>query len=142
MTERPYTDDDLRAEAARQLAQSAWDPDLVSVGEQMADAEIESYLPPAEADGAEGWHWDEALDDDQFEEAQRTIHALIEGAADVSEWAVNLGADGLEPYDGQLTLNGDDKPFARIHFAFDQDMPEEMRMALVQGVGNEIARHL
>ena len=142
MPERPYNDDDLRAEAARQLVQSSWDPDLVSVGEQMADAEIESHLPPAEADGAEGWHWDEALDEDQFDEAQRAVHGLITSAADTSTWAVNLGADGLVPYDGQLTLDGDDKPFARIHFAFAPDMPEDMRMALVQGVGTEIARHL
>ncbi|MEE1813483.1 hypothetical protein PUR59_00220 [Streptomyces sp. SP18ES09] len=54
----------------------------------------------------------------------------------------DLGADGLHPYDGQLTLDGDDKPIARIHFAFAPDMPEDMRMALVQGVGSAIARHL
>ena len=113
----------------------------MSVGEQMADTEIDSHLPPVEADEA-GPHWGEALDSNEFEVAQRAIHDLIRGAADVSEWAVNLGADGLEPYDGQLTLDGDDKPFARIHFAFDPDMPEEMRLALVEGVGGAIARHL
>jgi len=132
MTERPYTDDDLRAEAARQLVQSAWDPDLVSVGEQMQGQEVTP-------DG--GVDWDD-FRDETFEAAQRSIHDLIVGAADVSEWAVNLGADGLVPYDGQLTLDGDDKPFARIHFAFDPDMPEEMRLALVEGVGGAIARHL
>ena len=132
MTERPYTDDDLRAEAARQLVQSAWDPDLVSVGEQMQGQEVTP-------DG--GVDWDD-FSDETFEAAQHSIHDLINGAADVSEWAVNLGADGLQPYDGQLTLDGDDKPFARIHFAFDPDMPEDMRLALVQGVGTEIARHL
>ena len=129
MTERPYTDDDLRAEAARQHAALTEDTDFVGVAEAMEGTEIESHLPPAEADGAEGLHWDMALDSNEFEEAQRAIHTLIEGAADVSEWAVNLGADGLEPYDGQLTLDGDDKPIARIHFAFAPDMPEEMRMA-------------
>ncbi|MZE53789.1 hypothetical protein GTY86_35705 [Streptomyces sp. SID5770] len=142
MPDRPYTDDDLRAEAARQHSVLTEDPDYVGVGEQMADTEIESHLPPAEADGAEGWHWDEALDEDQFDEAQRKIHGLIVGAADLSEWAVNLGADGLEPYDGQLTLDGGSKPIARIHFAFAPDMPEDMRIALVQGVGGAIARYL
>jgi hypothetical protein len=142
MTERPYTDEDLRAEAARQHAILTEDPDFVGVGEQMADTEIESLLPPAEADGAQGPCWDDALDEDQFDEAQRAIHDLITGAADVSEWAVNLGADGLAPYDGQLTIDGDAKPIARIHFAFAPDMPEDMRMALVEGVGQAIARHL
>ncbi|MFF8839600.1 hypothetical protein [Streptomyces sp. NPDC015130] len=132
MPERPYTDDDLRAEAARQHAQSAWDPDLVSVGEQMQGQEVTP-------DG--GVDWDD-FRDETFEAGQRSIYDLIAGAADVSEWAVNLGADGLQPYDGQLTLDGDDKPFARIHFAFAPDMPEDMRMALVQGVGSAIARHL
>ena len=132
MTERPYTDDDLRAEAARQLAMSTEDPEFMGIAERMEGSKIES---------ADDLQWDQ-LDDDDFDNAQPTIDELINGAADVSEWAIALGADGLEPYDGQLTLDGDSKPFARIHFAFDPDMPEEIRMALVQGVGTEIARHL
>ena len=46
MTDRPYTDDDLRAEAARQHAALTEDPDFMGVGEQMQDQEIESLLPP------------------------------------------------------------------------------------------------
>lgn len=132
MTERPYTDDDLRAEAARQHATLAEDPDFVGVGEAMEDREVTP-------DG--GVEWGD-FSDETYDAAQRSIHGLIVGAADVSEWAVNLGADGLVPYDGQLTLDGADKPFARIHFAFDSGTPEEMRMALVQGVGSAIARYL
>lgn len=132
MTERPYTDDDLRAEAAKQLATLGEDPEFMCVGERMEGSPIES---------TEDSTWDQ-LNDEDFDTAQRSIDDLISNAADVSEWAVNLGADGLEPYDGQLTLDGDSKPIARIHFAFAPDMPEEMRMALVQGVGAEIARYL
>ena len=132
MTDRPYTDDDLRAEAARQLAMSTEDPEFMGIAERMEGSKIES---------ADDVKWDQHFDDD-FDNAQRSIDELINGAADVSEWAIALGADGLEPYDGQLTLDGDSKPFARIHFAFDPDMPKEIRMALVQGVGTEIARHL
>ncbi|GGY29868.1 hypothetical protein GCM10010363_07940 [Streptomyces omiyaensis] len=142
MTERPYTDDDLRTEAARQHASLTEDPDFVGVGEAMEGTEINSRLPSAEADGEEGLHWDMALDSNEFEAAQRAIHSLIASAADTSEWAVALGADGLVPYDGQLTLDGADKPLARIHFAFDADTSEEMRLALVQGVGGAIARYL
>jgi hypothetical protein len=143
LTTRPYTDDDLRTEAARQHATLAEDPDFMGVGEMMQDQEIESLLPPEEADGAEGPHWDDLLDEDQFNEAQRKVHDLITGAADVSEWAINLGADGLEPSDEHvISLGADEKPIARIHFAFEPGMPDNMRTSLVQGIGNAIAAHL
>ncbi|WP_030319662.1 hypothetical protein [Streptomyces flavochromogenes] len=132
---RPYTDDDLRAEAARQHAALIEDPDFVGVGEQMADTEIDSLLPPAEADGAQGPCWDDALDEDQFDEAQRAVHDLINGAADVSEWAVNLGADGLEPSDQQLHI-GDSR--VRIHFAFAPDMSEVDRRDFVALIASAV----
>lgn len=144
--DRPYTDEDLRAEAARQHVALTEDPDFMGIGEQMQDTEIESLIPPEEADGAEGTHWDELLDEDQFNEAQRQIHDLINGAADVSEWAINLGADGLEPSGEHLITvsadNGVERPIARIHFAFEPGMPEEMRTAFVQGIGQSIDAHL
>jgi hypothetical protein len=141
MTDRPYTDDDLLAEAARQHVALTEDPDFMGVGEQMQGSEIESLLPPEEADGAEGPHWDEVLDEDQFSDAQRRIHGLISSAADVSEWAVHLGADGLEPLPEQLTAHTDYSPWFRLHFAVRPDMPDDMRRALVEGVAVEIAKH-
>lgn len=77
MSDRPYTDDDLRAEAAHQHYNATTDPDFVGVGEQMDD---------------ETWR---SLSEDDFDAAQRSIHDLINGAADTSEWAVNLGSFGL-----------------------------------------------
>jgi len=143
MNDRPYTDDDIRTEAARQLADLSDHLDADRVGQQMCGAEIESMLPPAEADGAEGAHWEDVLNDEQFDEAERAVHTLIKGAADVSEWAINLGADGLEPSDDHvITLDGDGKPIARIHFAFEPGMPDDMRTALVQGIGQAIDAHL
>ncbi|MFI0530282.1 hypothetical protein ACH3XX_09560 [Streptomyces scabiei] len=141
MTDRPYTDDDLRAEATRQHVALTEDPDFMGVGEQMQGSEIDSLLPPEEADDAEGPHWDEALDEDQFSDAQRRIHGLISNAADVSEWAVHLGADGLEPLPEQLTAHTDYSPWFRLHFAVRPDMPDDMRRALVEGVAIEIAKH-
>ncbi|MFR9796590.1 hypothetical protein ACL02U_11900 [Streptomyces sp. MS06] len=138
---RPYTDDDLRAEAARQHHTASCDHDFVGIGEQMQGAEIESMLPPAETDGADGPHWDEILDEDQFDTAQRSIADLLTNAADTSEWAVNLGADGLEPLPEQLTAHGDDSPMFRLHFAVRPDMPDDMRRALVEGIALEIAKH-
>lgn len=147
-TNQPYTEDDLRAEAARQHATLTEDPEFMCVGEAMQDAEVESHLPPAEADGAEGIHWGELLPyeadgGEAFNTAQRKIDDLIRGAADISDWAVNLGADGLEPYDGSLTLKaGEDKPIVRVFVAFDPDMPDEARDGFVEGLGHEIARYL
>lgn len=136
----PYTEEeDLRHEAARQYAILTEDPDFMGVGEMMQGAEIESMLPPAEADGAEGAHWDDVLDRDAFDKAQRKIHDLIDCAADVSKWAVDLGADSLESSKSCITVNGDDKPIARLHFAFHPDVAAGMRIALVEGIGSALS---
>jgi hypothetical protein len=131
ITDRPYTDEDLRAEAARQYAVLTEDPDFMGVGEQMQDTFIDS-TDDNDPDGVEdsGSTWGEALDEDQFDEAQRQIDDLINGAADVSEWAINLGADGLEPSEQQLTF-GADEPRVRIHFAFAPDMGDADRRDFV-----------
>lgn len=143
-TERPYTDDDIRAEAARQLATSMTDPDFMGIGEQMEDSTVAST-----EDGDTGLTWHELLvpegggSYEAYGEAQRAIDDLLGKAADVSEWAINLGADGLEPSDEHvITLDGDGKPIVRVHFAFEPDMPEEMRDALVRGIGQAIDAHL
>lgn len=89
MTDRPYTDDDLRAEAARQHKELTEDPDFMCVGERMEYRAIPSTAP-----AGEGQNWNDLAPHD-FEEARRDVARLLEGAADVSEWAVNLGAAGL-----------------------------------------------
>lgn len=133
MTDRPYTDEDLRTEAARQHATLTEDPDFMGVGEQMDGTEVTP-------DG--GVTWDD-FSLATYKAAQLAIHDLINGAADVSEWAINLGADGLQPSDEHvITLDGDGKPIARIHFAFSPGTPDDMRTALVQGIGHAIDAHL
>ncbi|MGX1221962.1 hypothetical protein [Streptomyces ambofaciens] len=137
MPEQPYTDNDLRAEAARQHDQIFDEAlEFVGVGESMQDAYVGSTL-----NGDEGSTWGELVEGEAFGEAQEKIHALIRGAADVSEWAVNLGADGLEPLPEQLSAQTDNGPWFRLHFAVRPDMPDDMRRALVEGVGAEIAKH-
>ncbi|MFD8866056.1 hypothetical protein ACFV1F_17055 [Streptomyces sp. NPDC059590] len=134
---QPYTDDDLRAEAARQHAFLTQDPDFVGIGEGMEDGPVHSTstdtdpartweeLLPYEADGGKAYNT-----------AQRAIHDLISGAADVSEWAINLGADQLEPEDHAITLDGDGKPLVRLHLAFHPDMDDAAR----QGFAMHLAR--
>ncbi|MFE7105599.1 hypothetical protein ACFU98_10760 [Streptomyces sp. NPDC057575] len=149
MTDQPYTDADLRAEAASQHADLASDSDYMGVGEAMESSWVPS-TETAEDGSARTWKnllvtLDETGDDEDYaayDDAQRQIYDLINGAADISQWAVDLGADGLEPEEHSLTINGDDRPIARIHFAFEPDMPDEMRAALVEGIGQAIADHL
>jgi hypothetical protein len=150
MDNQPYTDTDLRTEAARQHATLIKDPDFMGVGEMMQDSEVASLAPQHTAediDGqpndADGVTWSQLLppeadDCEAYDLAQNGIYDLIQGAADVSEWAINLGADGLEPEDHQITVNAG-RPIARIHFAFEPGMSDEMRAALVEGIGEAIA---
>ncbi|MFI1728224.1 hypothetical protein ACH40E_03080 [Streptomyces acidicola] len=145
MTDRPYTDDDLRHEAARQHKNLTEDPDFMGIGEGMDGTPIPSTVVDLEPDTSEPLEmsrtWDQ-LGEDDFDAAQRAIDDLLTNAADVSEWAVNLGADGLEPIDAQLTADTGDRPLFRIHFAVRPDMPDDMRTALVEGLAVEIAKYL
>ncbi|MGW5175862.1 hypothetical protein ACWERY_16060 [Streptomyces sp. NPDC004082] len=136
MPDRPYTDADLRAEAARQLAAHRGRQHPNATFAAMLDAHVESTRTQP---GDTGLTWDEALECRDLSTTATAIHALIEGAADVSEWAVNLGADGLAPStEHEITLNAGERPIARIHFAFEPDMPEDMRTNLVEGIGDAI----
>jgi hypothetical protein len=128
-TDRPYTDEDLRHEAARQLALSGEDPDFMGIAERMEGSKIPSR---------DDVQWDQ-LGDNDFDTAQRAVDDLLTSSADLSEWAVNLGADGLEPSPDQVTVNGDDRPIVRVHFAFDSAMPTAARSAVVAGLGQALA---
>ncbi|MFH8581691.1 hypothetical protein [Streptomyces zaomyceticus] len=136
MTERPYTDEDLRAEAARQHSTLTEAPDYVDVGEAMEDRMVTP-------DGNVEWG---DFTDETHAEAQRSIHDLISGAADVSEWAVNLGADGLEPDGHYLQLGVDpgdgDRPRVRIHFAFHPDMDDDARDGFVFALSRRLLQDL
>lgn len=152
MTHRPYTDDDLRAEAARQHATLTEDPDFIGVGERMEYTPIPSTVVDLEPETGEplemsrSWHH---LGEDDFTAAQRDIRRLIKGAADVAGWAVNLGADGLEPDGHTLQLGmkeaGDDdseRPFVRLHFAFHPDATDAERDRFVMELSKVVLRNL
>ncbi|MFD4257754.1 hypothetical protein ACFWR9_08980 [Streptomyces sp. NPDC058534] len=132
MTHHPYTDDDLRAEAARQLSAHGPSTSPEQAYAAMLDAHVESRRD------TDGLTWREALDVPELDAPSRSIHALIRGAADTSKWAVNLAADNLQPStEHTITLNAG-RPIARIHFAFEPGMHEEMRTLLVEGIGDAI----
>jgi hypothetical protein len=141
MPNLPYDEEDLLIEAAKQYANKTCDTDLVAVGEAMTYSEITSLLPPGEADGAEGPAWGD-MDDEQFAEAQNRIHKLINGAADLSEWAVEMGAAELDPYGVKITINAGDKAFLSVNFGFAASVPEKTRMELAMKVGRFINENM
>lgn len=132
MTDQPYTTADLLAEAARQHKAATEDPDFSGIGEQM-----EGHKIPSRDD----FQWDQ-LDEDDYDKAMRAIDDLLGKAADVSRWAVDLGADGLEPDEHQFTLKAGETPFIRVHFAFAPDLSDEGRTAFVEGLGAAAAREM
>ena len=139
MTDRPYTDEDLRHEAAICLLALSTTPGVVDIRRWLTGAYIESRRN----DDRSGPTWGDLLTEDELVEVSGKVHALAENAAHITQWAVNLGADGLQPSDAHvITLDGDGKPIARIHFAFEPGMDDEMRTDLVQGIGDAINAHL
>lgn len=142
MTDGPYTDEDLRAEAARQHAITLMDPDFMGIGECMDGTEIEStYYDQAGQRHENGRTWDQ-LSREDFDAAQRAIDDLLTKAADVSDWAINLGADGLEADEHELTWSAGQQPIVRVHFAFHPDMSDEARDELVRQVGEAVGERL
>lgn len=126
MTNQPYDQDDLRTEAARWIGE---DIDGLEVITAMADREPWVHLS-----------------DDDFNDAYIEIRRLIDSAADTSVWAVQLGADGLEPDLHFLQLGVDpgtgDQPRVRIQFAFASEMTDPERDAFVVGLTKVIAENL
>ncbi|MET9729640.1 hypothetical protein ABZZ79_02935 [Streptomyces sp. NPDC006458] len=102
MTDHPYSDDDLRAAAAKYTGEG-WDS--LAIRDDM--------------DENEPWN---SLDADQRKTAWRKIVDLATKAPDLSHWAVALGADGLQPDGHTIHLGIDpgngDQPRVRLHFAF------------------------
>ncbi|MFD0408605.1 hypothetical protein [Kitasatospora sp. NPDC127116] len=74
---------------------------------------------------------------------QLTAEATAEPELPVlSGWAADMAGAGLEPYDGALTLDGDDRPFLRAHFAFGPEVPEAARAGFVTEIGRIILDEL
>lgn len=129
MNDNRYTAEDLRAAAALMHYALTIQPN------------------PADADAALSADLDKwsriGVGSDEEEELRESVVELVSGAADVSRWAVDLGADQLKPSNEHaITVQGNGRPIARILFAFEPDMPEDMRTALVEGLGNAMANAL
>jgi len=143
MTPPPlYNDADLRTEAAICLLALSTTPDVADIRRWLPGAYVESHR---EDDGS-GHTWGDLLDENGIGEVASKVHALIEGAPDVTRWAINLGADGLEPDHHTIQLGVDpgdgDRPRIRMHFAFHPDMPDADRDHFVMALSKVVLRSL
>lgn len=118
--DQPYTDDDLRTVAASLHAGAARDAD-------------DRIRPAVQR------RWGTQLDVDQLDEACDELVSLLDKTANVSGWAVNLGADGLEPDTEFVDIAHGDVTGVRIHFAFHPDMPQELWASVIAAVHEETA---
>lgn len=124
MTDQPYTDEDLRAAAALMHYALTTEPN------------------PADADSVLSGHaaWAHVeVGSDEEDQLRESVVELVSGAVDASEWAVNLGADGLEPSSDVINLDNPDGPFVRIHLAFHPGMAERDRERFTAGLKQTIA---
>lgn len=126
---RPYNDEDLRTEAGHALSALAHPP----TAEEITTSLRHSYIPHLHADGNLAT-WGDLLDETELNQAARQIHERMILAAPVGPWAVNLGADGLEPTAHVINLDSPDGPFVRLHLAIHPDMPEADRLRLHAGL--------
>ncbi|GGS81788.1 hypothetical protein [Streptomyces griseoviridis] len=135
---RPYTDDDLRAEAAVCLLALSTTPSTTDIRRWLPGAYVDSHRQ----DDDSSYTWGDLLGEDRLGEVAAKIHALIENAAHVTRWAVDLGADGLEPSPHTLNLDGDGHPLVRIHMAFHPDMDERARQRFGLALARVMADNL
>lgn len=130
MTDRPYTETDLRAEAAICLLALSIPPTTGDILRALPGAYIESRCN----NDRSGDTWGDLLDNTSLAEVARTIHDRLALAADLSAWAVNLGADGLQPASLNLWMGPENTPRVRVHFAFAPDMPEDDRARFIEQI--------
>lgn len=123
MTEQPYTRDDLLTEAAHQYSSLTQDPDWMGVGEGMEGDEL----------------WD-SLSEREFGEAQREIHSLLTSAADVSTWAIEVGAADLEPHEPMTWAGHSSGDVLAVQVATSPRIAPERRDQLVREVQDAVSK--
>jgi hypothetical protein len=110
----------------------------MGIGEQMDGTPIPSTVVDLEPETGEPLEMSRAwshLPQEDFEAAQRSIDTLLTRAADVSDWAVNLGADGLEPHADTVDIPTENGEIGvRILFAFHPKMTPKMRKIIIDAV--------
>lgn len=125
MTDTPYTDSDLRAEAAIQL-RAARDPENFEVT-------IEGHKIPSRGD----FQWDQ-LNDDDFYDADRDISEHVEYAVDLARWSVDLGACGLHSTSELAWGRGGDAWDLAIQIAHRPGLNNDLSEAITAAIRNAV----
>ncbi|MFJ4785074.1 hypothetical protein [Streptomyces sp. NPDC088794] len=121
----PYTDDDLRTEAARQYAEVLRAPDRLEVGDEMRDQPVPSQ------NGSVRWG---QLSCDDFHDARNEVHELLDSAVDMSAWSVNLGARHLKTTTELAWGRGGDAWDLAVQIAHRPGLSTELRDALTTAI--------
>jgi hypothetical protein len=140
MSQQPYTNADLRAEAASCLSALGTLPTAADIRRSLPDAYIDSHRTP---DSGREATWAAVVGEDGLGVPVDEIHALIEGAADVSKWAIQLGAAGLTPHPAMgwyCTTSGWDAAVQiATHPDLRPDLAAEIQTAVRAAVDNVMA---
>ena len=130
MSNLPYTDDDLRTEAARQYAEILRAPDLLEVGGEMYGQPIPSTA------GGDLVRWRE-LGSEDWRDARNEVRELLTSVADVSRWAVDLGANHLTRTT-ELTWGHPTNWTLAVQVAHRRGLNDDLRRELVDAIRNAV----
>lgn len=120
----PYTDGDLRTEAARQCAEVLRAPDRLEVGDEMQGQPVPSRSGSV--------RWGE-LSDDDFHDAGNEVYELLDDAPDLSRWAVDLGANCLTRTT-ELTWGHPDNWSLAVQLAHRRHLADDLHDAIVTAI--------
>lgn len=121
-----YTEEDVRVEAARQYKEILSDADSLSVMERMADR---SPWGP--------------LEEDALADAEEKVSSEMKRAADLSRWAVDMGAEALVPAADEVTIRDNTgRAIMRVHFAFEPELTRESQTSVMGSVAQHLSNTL
>ena len=133
MFNRPYTDDDLRREAARQYAEVLRSPDLLEVGDEMQPRPIAST---AGRNPEKATTWGQ-LSGDEFHDARNEVQELLDDAPDVSRWAIDLSACVLTRTTELAWGHGDNWHLA-VQLAHRRGIHDDLSQAFADAIRNAV----
>lgn len=133
---QPYTDADLRFEAARQYAEALSFPDRLEVRDEMQGQPIPSTVVDLEPETGEPLEmsrtWGQ-LSDDDFHDAGNEVHDLLDNLPDLSRWAVDLSASHLRKTTHLAWGHGTNWDLA-VQIAHRPGLSDELHEAIVGAV--------
>lgn len=132
MTDHPYTNADLRATAAEFIATAIQG----ITPSEIADRMDRNYVQSTNRGDESRRTWEQLLNGDgldttEFLAARQQIDDLIRDAADVSEWAIQLGAAGLTPHPAMACQSTSGRYNVAVQVATANDLLPDARDELI-----------